>query len=248
MLVGCLLLFILTDRPAQARWLSEEERAWLSRTLERERRQIEAHRKVGLLESFWDPRVLLLSLNYFGIVTASLGLLIFLPQIVKQLGFTNMQVGWVAMVPYVCGSISMVAWGWVSDRVGERRWNLFGASAIAAIGLMIAGFYVGTTWSLVGMSIAAIGFYGSKGPFWAMPPMFLTGISAAASIAWINSLGNLGGFFGPSIVGWVRQSTGSFAGGLYALAGFALLSAVVAAFWLHIPNPASRDAVSVPAE
>lgn len=103
-LIGCLLPFILTDRPAQARWLDAEERAWLSRTLEQERRQIEARRTIGLLESFWNPRVLLLSLNYFGIVTASLGLLIFLPQIVKQLGFTNMQVGWVVMVPYVCGS------------------------------------------------------------------------------------------------------------------------------------------------
>jgi ACS family tartrate transporter-like MFS transporter len=69
------------------------------------------------------------------------------------------------------------------------------------------------------MSVAAIGFYGSKGPFWSMPPMFLTGTAAAASIAWINSLGNLGGFFGPSIVGWVRDTTGSFAGGLCRVAG-----------------------------
>jgi len=77
------------------------------------------------------------------------------------------------------------------------------------------------------MSIAAIGFYGSKGPFWSIPPMFLTGTAAAASIAWINSLGNLGGFFGPSIVGWVRDATGSYAGGLYALSAFALMAAVV---------------------
>ena len=91
------------------------------------------------------------------------------------------------------------------------------------------------------MSIAAIGFYGSKGPFWSMPPMFLTGIAAAASIAWINSLGNLGGFFGPTIVGWVRDVTGSFAGGLYALAAFALMAAVVSALWLQIPR---RIAVS----
>jgi ACS family tartrate transporter-like MFS transporter len=247
--IGCLLPFILTDRPAQARWLSDEERGWLARTLERERRQIEARRKVGLLESFWNPRVLLLSLNYFGIVTASLGLLIFLPQIVKQLGFTNMQVGWVAMIPYVCGSISMVVWGWASDRMGERRWNLFVACTTAAVGLMIAGAFVGTYWSLVGMSIAATGLYGSKGPFWSMPPMFLTGISAAASLAWINSLGNLGGFFGPTIVGWVRQSTGSFAGGLYALAGFALLAALVAALWLHIPRAAAlTETPAAPAE
>jgi len=92
---------------------------------------------------------------------------------------------------------------------------------------------------VVGMSIAAVGFYGSKGPFWSMPSMFLTGTAAASGIAWINSLGNLGGFFGPSIVGWVKDLTGSFAGGLYALAAFALMSAVVTALWLHIPRLAA---------
>src|SRR5260370_382080 len=162
--IGCLLPFILTDRPAQARWLTEAERGWLSRTLAHERRRIEAERTVGLLESFWNPRVLLLSLNFFGIVTASLGLLIFLPQIVKQIGLTNMQVGWASMVPYLCGCAGMAAWGWLSDRLDERRWTLFSACIIAAIGLMVAGLGVGTYWSLVGISIAAIGLYGSKGP------------------------------------------------------------------------------------
>ena len=237
-IIGCLLPFILTNRPSEARWLNAEERDWLIRTLDRERRQIEAQRKVGLLESFWNPRVLLLALNFFGIVTASLGLLLFLPQIVKQIGLTNMQVGWAGMVPYICGSLSMLVWGWLSDRMDERRWNLFTACVVAAVGLMIAGVFVGSYWSLVGMSIAAIGLYGTKGPFWAIPSMFLTGTSAAASFAWINSIGNLGGFFGPSIVGWVKTNTGSFSGGLYALAAFALMAAIVAAGWLQIPKPA----------
>jgi MFS transporter, ACS family, tartrate transporter len=228
-MLGLFVLFYLTDRPTQARWLSEEQRGWLTATLERERRQIEAHSKISLLRSFWDPKVLLLALNFLGIVTASLGMLIFLPQMVKQLGLTNMQVGWVTMVPYVCGAISMVTWGFVSDRMGERRWNLTLACTTATAGLILAGLSIGTAWSVVGMSIAAIGFYGSKGPFWSMPPMFLTGTAAAASIAWINSLGNLGGFFGPSIVGWVRDVTGSYAGGLYALSAFALMAAVVSA-------------------
>ena len=113
-------------------------------------------------------------------------MLLFLPQIVKQLGLTNMQVGWVTMIPYVCGAISMVAWGWVSDRMGERRWNLFCACVVAAMGLIIAGMTIGTAWSLVGMSIATIGLYGTKGPFWSMPSMFLTGSAAASGIAWIN--------------------------------------------------------------
>jgi MFS transporter, ACS family, tartrate transporter len=238
-LIGIAVLFYVTDRPAEARWLSDEERAWLTGVLARERHQIESQRKISLWRSFSEPKVLLLSLNYLGIVTASLGMLIFLPQIIKQLGFTNMQVGWASMIPYLCGAFSMVAWGWVSDRMGERRWNLFAACVVASIGLIVAGFTVGSYWSLVGISIAAAGFYGSKGMFWSMPSMFLTGSAAAAGIAWINSLGNLGGFFGPSMVGWVKESTGSFAGGLYALAACALLSAVVAALWLHIPKRAA---------
>ena len=226
-MLGFFVLFYLTDRPTQARWLSEEQRGWLTMTLENERRQIEARRKVSLLRAFWDPKVLLLALNFLGIVTASLGMPIFLPQMIKQLGLTNMQVGWVTMIPYICGAISMLTWGVVSDHMGERRWNLALACTAAAVGLILAGLSIGTVWSVVGMSIAAIGFYGSKGPFWSIPPMFLTGTAAAASIAWINSLGNLGGFFGPSIVGWVRDATGSYAGGLYALSAFALMAAVV---------------------
>jgi ACS family tartrate transporter-like MFS transporter len=247
--VGIFVLLYVTDRPAQARWLRDEERAWLTSTLDHERNSIEAKRKVSLWQSFWDPKVLLLSLNYFGIVTASLGMLLFLPQIVKQLGLTNMQVGWVSMIPYICGAITLVIWGWISDRMGERRWNLFWGCLLAAVGLAIAGMFVGTHWAVVGMSIAAMGLYGSKGPFWSMPSMILTGTAAASGIAWINSIGNLGGFFGPTIVGWVKDFTGSFAGGLYALAAFALMSAVVSALWLHIPRlVAPRELAGVPAE
>jgi MFS transporter, ACS family, tartrate transporter len=247
-IVGICILFYLTDRPVQAGWLAPNERAWLSDTIAAENRRIDARRKISVLRSFWDPKVLLLALNYFGIVTASLGLLIFLPQIVKQLGFTIMQVGWATMIPYICGAISMAVWGWISDRMGERRWNLFWSCVVATIGLLICGLFVGSLWSLVGMCIAAIGLYGSKGPFWSMPPALLTGTAAASGIAWINSIGNLGGFFGPSIVGWVRQETGSYAGGLYALAAFALMSSIVAAFWLRTPQPTTDELASAPAE
>jgi len=247
-ILGVAVFFYLTDRPTQAHWLSPDERGWLTDTIEHEKRQIEAHGVVSLLQSFWDPKVLLLTLNYLGIVTASLGMLIFLPQIVKTLGFTNMQVGWVTMIPYLCGAASMMFVGWLSDRTGERRWNLFVTCVLGFIGLVICGLFVNSYWAIVGMSIAAIGFYGTKGPFWAMPPMFLTGSAAAASIAWINSVGNLGGFFGPTIVGWAKQVTGSYAGGLYALAAFSLVSAIVSLFWLNIPHRVARVAVAVPAE
>jgi MFS transporter, ACS family, tartrate transporter len=247
-LVGIFFFFFVTDRPAQAKWLSEEERTWLISTLEDERRLIEARRKVSFWESFWNPKVLTMTLNYFGIVTASLGLLLFLPQMIKQLGLTNMQVGWVALIPYVCGAISMVIWGWYSDRINERRWNLFIACVVAAIGLIVAGQTIGTPWAVVGMSIAAIGLYGSKGPFWTFPSMILTGTAAASGIAWINCIGNLGGFIGPTAVGWAKDYTGSFASGLYVLAGFALLAAV-STFGLTLKSPVPHpELAGVPAE
>ena len=237
-LIGIATLFVLTDHPHQAKFLTTEEKTWLAAKLLSERKAKEAVKTFTMWQAMFDKKVLLLALNYLGIVTASLGMLIFIPQIIKSLGnFSNMTVGWLTMIPYICGGIALVVWGRVSDRMNERRWNLLGACVVSTIGLVIAGLTMGTWWAMVGMSIAAMGFYGSKGPFWAMPPMFLTGTGAAAAIAWINSIGNLGGFFGPWYVGVMKDATGSFAGGLFGLALLSLVAAVVCAFFLHIPNP-----------
>jgi ACS family tartrate transporter-like MFS transporter len=183
-LIGILVLFVLTDKPEQAKFLTAEEKSWLAGQLAAERIAKDAVQKISLMQSFFNPKVMLLSLNYIGIVTASLGMLIFIPQIIKSLGVTsNMTVGWLTMIPYLCAAVSLVAWGYVSDRMKERRWNLFWTCVLSTAGLVIAGLTMGTWWALVGMTIAACGFYGSKGPFWAMPPMFLTG-PAAASTDW----------------------------------------------------------------
>jgi MFS transporter, ACS family, tartrate transporter len=237
-LIGIVTLFVLTDRPEQASFLTVEEKSWLANKLLAERRAKEEVKTFGVWQSMFDPKVLLLSLNYFGIVVASLGMLIFIPQIIKSIGAgsSNMAVGWLTMIPYLCGGISLVVWGRISDRMQERRWNLLAACLVSAIGLFIAGYTMGSWWSLAGMSLAAMGFYGSKGPFWAMPSMFLTGTAAAASIAWINSIGNLGGFFGPWYVGVMKDVTGSYAGGLYGLALLCLGSAIICALFLNIPN------------
>jgi ACS family tartrate transporter-like MFS transporter len=249
--IGVITLLVLTDRPEQAKFLTAEERNWLITTIASERRATEAVRTFTLWQSLYNPKVLLLALNYLGIVTASLGMLIFIPQIIKSLGVSsNMTVGWLTMIPYICGAIAMVVWGRISDHMNERRWNLFIACAFSTVGLVIAGMTMGTWWALVGMSIAAMGFYGSKGPFFAMPPMFLSGTALAAAIAWINSIGNLGGFFGPWYVGVMKDVTGSYAGGLYGLALFSLIAAIVCALFLHIPTrtPSVAPAVGAPAE
>jgi ACS family tartrate transporter-like MFS transporter len=248
--IGVITFFVLTDRPEQARFLTAEERNWLVTTIAAERRATEAVRKFTLWQALYNPKVLLLALNYVGIVTASLGMLIFIPQMIKSLGdYSNMTVGWLTMIPYTCGAIAMVVWGRISDRMNERRWNLFIGCVFSTVGLVIAGMTMGTWWALVGMSIAAMGFYGSKGPFFAMPPMFLSGAGLAAGIAWINSIGNLGGFFGPWYVGVMKDLTGNYAGGLYGLALLGLIAAIVCALFLHIPSrtPLSASPVGAPA-
>jgi ACS family tartrate transporter-like MFS transporter len=248
-LCGFVVLFVLTDKPEQASFLSAEEKAWLAGQLAAERKSKDRLRPMSVWRSFYDPKILLLSLNYFGIITASLGMLIFIPQIIKSIGVTsNMTVGWLTMIPYLCGTASLIVWAAVSDRMRERRWNLFWACVLSTVGLVIAALTMGTWWALVGMSLAACGFYGSKGPFWAMPPMILTGPAAAAGIAWISSIGNLGGFFGPWYVGWVKDETGSYAGGLFGLALFGLIAAVVCAFFLNIENTAARQPATVRAD
>ncbi len=240
-LIGVVVLFVLTDRPEQATFLTAEEKQWLATRLAAEKKAKDDLKKISLWQSFFNPQVILLSINYLGIVTASLGMLIFAPQIIKSLGATsNMSVGWLTMIPYLCAAVSLVAWGWVSDRMNERRWNLFLTCVLSTTGLVIAAATMGTWWAMLGMTIATCGFYGSKGPFWAMPPMFLTGPAAAAAIAWINSIGNLGGFFGPWYVGWMKDVTGSYAGGLYGLALLGFISAVVCALFLKIPNAAAE--------
>src|SRR5271155_895919 len=237
-LIGIVTLFVLTDRPARAKFLTVEEKTWLSAELDSERKAKEAVRTFSMLQGMFDLKVLLLALNYFGIIVASLGILFFVPQIIKSIGVTdNMTVGGLIMLPYISGAAGLVSWGLISARMNERRWNLLGACVVSTIGLIIAGLTIGSWWAMVGLSIATFGFYGSQGAVLAMAPMFMTGTAVAASIAWINSIGNLGGFFGPWYVGAVKDWTGGYAGGLYGLAFLCVISAVVCALFLHIPNP-----------
>jgi ACS family tartrate transporter-like MFS transporter len=247
-LIGVAVFFFMTDLPAQARWLTEPQRNWLATSLAGEAQKIETEHRVSVWRSFFDPKVLWLALNYTGIVTASLGMLLFLPTIIKELGVSNMEVGWLTMIPYGCGAAAMVFCGWLSDKIGERRWTLFWTCALSAAGLVMAGMTIGSWWSVVGMSIAAAGFYGTKGPFWSIPTMYLTGTAAASGIAWINSVGNLGGFFGPTLVGWAKTLTGSFAGGLYALALCSVASALISLFWIRPPRHSVVATQAAPAE
>ena len=227
-LLAFAVLALMTDRPALANWLAPDEREWLETRLQAERRQIESAGHLSLAHALMDRRVLVLSAIYFTIVTATYGITFFLPQIVKGIGLSNVMTGLVTAIPYTIGTIGMLLWGASSDRRDERRWHFCAACVIAAVGLAGAGLLGSTFAALALMSVATIGLYGSKPAFWPMPSAFLTGTAAAGGIALVNSIGNLGGYVGPFIVGWIKDSTGSFEAGLYFLAACALLSGIIA--------------------
>jgi ACS family tartrate transporter-like MFS transporter len=232
-ILGVAVLFYLTDRPAKAHWLEPHEREWLIAELAAERSAVEQVRVYTVLQSLVDPRVLALAVIYLGIGTGGYGLVLFLPQMIKQLGVSNLMTGFVSAIPYVVGTVGMIVCGYVTDHMHERRWNLFFTCLAAAIGLFAAALLNGSFWALIGMSVATIGFYGMKTSFWPLPSTFLSGTAAAAAIAAINSLGNLSGLLGPIAVGWLKDTTGSFQAGLFFLSGCALVSAIVTLIAVH---------------
>ena len=217
----------MTDRPASADWLTTQERDWLEAELEAERARVEQTGRMSMFQALTDMRVLALALIYLTSVTASYGIVFFMPQIVRGLGLTTLMTGFVTAIPYVFGLAGLVAWGWSSDRRHERRWHLISSTALAALGFALAGWFSHSWLAIVAMSIVTIGVYGSRPTFWPMPSLFLTGASAAVGMALINAIGNLGGYVGPFVVGWIKDSTKSFEMALYFLAACAAASALI---------------------
>jgi nitrate/nitrite transporter NarK len=164
-------------------------------------------------------RVWTLSVVYFAIVISFYGISLWLPQIVQSFsGLSNVMVGFVSALPYLAASVGMVIIGKSSDRTGERRWHIAASAFLGAAGLVIAALADVPAIELAAIAFAAIGIWGALGPFWAISSEFLSGTGAAAGIALINSIGNLGGFAGPYLIGIVRSRSESFAGALLLLA------------------------------
>ncbi|MEI7969025.1 MAG: MFS transporter [Betaproteobacteria bacterium] len=227
-LLGFVVMKWMTNRPAEADWLAPEERDWLESELQTERDRVDSTGRLTVRQSLTDPRVIALSLIYLTNVTASYGIVFFMPQIVKGLGLSNLATGFVTAIPYVLGLIGLLAWGHSSDRRRERRWHLICATLLAALGFVWTGWMHQSYWAIGAMALVTIGIYGCRPSFWPMPSFFLSGPAAAAGLALINSIGNLGGYAGPFVVGWIRDSTRSFEAALYFLAGCAILSAIIA--------------------
>jgi MFS transporter, ACS family, tartrate transporter len=223
---GVVTIFYLTDRPHQAHWLPVDERQWLIDELEKEKKAKQRAHSYSIMQAFKHREVVLLALSYFFMVTAVYGFTFWLPTILKRLsGSSNLVVTLISAIPYCVGLVAILVVGWSSDRTKERRWHTAISMMVAGVGLLLsAAVQDEVALAVLMFCIAGAGMYSYLPGFWALPTSFLTGTAAAASIGLINSIGNLGGFAGPYIVGYLSQATHSFLGGVIYLA----LSALVA--------------------
>jgi D-galactonate transporter len=223
-ILAVVVFFYLTDRPADAMWLAPDERSWLAERLALEQRQRQAVRDYSVMEALVNPRVIGLSLVYFGAVATNYGLSFFLPQIVKGFGLNTFLTTLVSATPYAVGLVGMVWWGRRSDRVVERRFHTAFPLFVAAAGIAISTALDDPTLKMITLCVAGFGIFACLPVFWTLPTAFLSGAAAACGIAVINSIGNLAGFAGPFAMGWIKDHTGSYAGGLLLLAALGLIA------------------------
>ncbi len=218
-LLGVITIFYLTDWPEQARWLPEDERSWITEQLRREKEAKKRVHSFSVWEALRNRDVLLLTLCYFCAMTGSYGIAFWLPTIVKRLsGLSDMNVTLLAAMPYVAGFVTQQLNGWHSDRAGERRWHAALPVILCGVALSLAVIYSSRpAISIALFVLVGACFYGFQPCFWAVPTLFLSESAAAASIGLINSVGNLGGFAGPFVIGYLANRTHSFAPGLWYL-------------------------------
>jgi MFS transporter, ACS family, tartrate transporter len=226
-LLGIISWFYLTDRPAKAHWLTAKQRAWLSAKLENEIAAKKAVQQLTLGQALSSRRVITLSLIYFGFVGALYGMQFWLPQIVKAFGFSNAQTGFVTAVPYLFGTFAMILWARHSDATRERVMHVGLPLLLTAAALGVCGYMDNPRVTMVALIVAAIGIFCTFGVFWTLPTAWLSGSAAAGAIALINSIGNLAGFGGPYLIGWVKEATGSTSTGLLVLAALPLIGGLL---------------------
>ena len=226
-LLGIVTWLMLPDSPRQARFLSDAERERVMAQLAAEEAQTHAQHSPNLRKALLHPTVWLLGLVLFACQTGSYGLTLWIPQIVKGIsGAGELAVGFISALPYAAAALAMLLVGASSDRSGERFWHVAVPSFVGAIGFAASAFLLSPVPGMLALTVAAVGDLSTRGPFWALPPRFLAGSSLAAGIALINTMGSLGGFVGPYAVGYIREETGSFTGGLLLLSGLLVFAGV----------------------
>jgi MFS family permease len=208
-LTGFVLLY-LPDGPADAKWLTGEERKWLQSTLDAERRNRESFHNISWKQSLTNWRVIALGFVYMGVTVPLYGLGFFLPQIIRGFGgLGNVEIGFINAFPYLVGAIAMIFWTRLSDATKERKGFMLLSLALIAVGLVGAAMQAAPVPKMAFVTLAALGIFTALPVFWTLPTSILSGTAAAAGIAWINSIGNLGGYIGPTIFGTLKDRTGN---------------------------------------
>jgi ACS family tartrate transporter-like MFS transporter len=224
-LLGATVGWVLSDTPQEAHWLKGEERAWLLQRLAQEQQAESIQKQGSLWQVVFSPRIWMLSLVYFGVSTTMYGVTLWLPSVIRSLsGLGYFNTGLVAAIPFVVTAVVMVLVGMHSDRTGERRWHTAIPAFVGAAALVVAGYGTSTVTVVAGIGLGLVCAESMVGPFWAMATSRMAGLSAAAGIAVINSLANLGGYFGPDIIGLFRTVNGGFRGGLLAIGATVAMS------------------------
>jgi ACS family tartrate transporter-like MFS transporter len=242
-LLGAVVLFYLSDGPGNARWLRDDERGWLAGALDEEKRQGGGPGTALPLAALRSGKVWLLAFAYFALNNCSYGISLWLPKVIRGLtAVSNFELGLLSAIPYVLAAGGMVWVGQSSDRTGERRWHLAGSALVGGAALLLAAGAVSIAPALAGISVGVLGTFAMMGPFWATATGHMRGAAAAAGIALVNSIGNLGGFSGPYIVGLTRTSTGGFKAGLL-MVGAALL---VSGLTTLLVRPSAPEAATPP--
>jgi ACS family tartrate transporter-like MFS transporter len=225
-IVGFIILARLADRLEDAAWLSTEERSAMQAMLAEEPRDRPQH---AVWPAVKDVRVLVLTAIQFAYTLGSYGIGIWLPQILKTHGLSNLAVGYVSAVPYLFASVAMLVWAAHVDRSGQKIVNLTLGFLLATIGFLLSVVWTDLVPALIGLTIALVGVTSARAIFWTVPTSFLAGRGAAGGLAFISTIGSLGGFAGPFMVGWIKQDTGSFILGLLALAAVLAITTGLAA-------------------
>ena len=239
--LGAAVFWALSDSPREASWLKGEERAWLLERLALEQQAESSLRKETLWAVLVSPRIWMLSVVYFGVSTTMYGVTLWLPSVIRSLsGLSYFLTGLVSALPFVVTAIAMVLVGMSSDRTGERRWHTAVPALVGALALAAAGYGSSTVVVVTCIGLGLVCAESIVGPFWAMATSRMVGLSAAAGIAVINSLANLGGYFGPDIIGFFRKATGGFRGGLLAIGATLVLSGGIALIVGRQPAGESR--------
>jgi MFS family permease len=226
-LLGIVTWFYQTDKPEHAAWLTAEQKTWLAAKLNAEKAAKEAVKHFTLGKALASPKVITLSLVCFGFVGAVYGMQFWLPQIVKAFGLTNAQTGFVTGIPYLFGTIAMISWARHSDASRERVMHVGAPMLLTAVALGVSSYITDPTATMAALTIGAIGVFCTFAVFWTLPTAWLSGTAAAGAIALINSIGNLAGFGGPYLIGWVKEATGSTSTGLLMLAILPLIGGLL---------------------